>query len=95
MWSCFKKIDTHSNDHLKGAYITYVLDGKALFAHRLLMLTFCPPSKDSGPVSMLQVNHLDGVRNNNKLDNLEWCTPKENNWHAVKTGLALSSGGVD
>ena len=90
-----RNTNPHSNDHLKGVYITYVLDGKAQFAHRLLMLTFFPPSKDSGPVSMLQVNHLDGVRNNNNLDNLEWCTSKENNWHAVKTGLALSSGGVE
>lgn len=35
-----------------------------------------------------EVNHLDGVKDNNKLSNLEWVSRSENVKHAFKTGLA-------
>jgi len=42
----------------------------------------------SRPSDRHQCNHKDGVKANNILDNLEWCTPSENRIHALKTGLA-------
>lgn len=45
--------------------------------HRLLALTFIP-----NPNDYECVNHIDGNKLNNSLDNLEWCTKGHNNRHA-------------
>ena len=59
--------------------------------HRLVAETFIPlvPGK---PL----VNHLDNCGTNNRVDNLEWCTQKENMAHSAKQGrqeLSRYSGG--
>lgn len=56
---------------------------KTVRVHRLVALTFLPnddPSKDI-------VNHKDGNKLNNHVDNLEWCTHGENMKHAADAGL--------
>ena len=50
--------------------------------HRLVMMTFNDNSNHK-----LDINHIDGNKYNNKIDNLEWCTRKENLDHAVRKGL--------
>ncbi len=59
------------------------------FIHKEMAIAFIP-NPDNKP----QVNHIDGNKLNNALNNLEWCTAKENSQHAVRTGL-LKMNGVD
>lgn len=51
--------------------------------HRLVMKAFCPCEE----MDELQINHKDGNKLNNRLDNLEWTTALENMRHSYETGL--------
>ena len=56
---------------------------KTLRVHRVVLETFFPVQNEKE----LSVNHKDGVKTNNSIENLEWVTHKENIQHAIKTGL--------
>jgi len=58
--------------------------------HRVLALAFLDYP---ATVDILQVNHIDGIKYNNELSNLEWCTPKYNVLHARENGL-LNNGKI-
>lgn len=69
-----------------GGYQRVSINGNHRYVHRLVADAFF-----DGDHTDLDVNHIDGNKQNNHIGNLEWCTRKDNLQHASNNGLRYSS----
>lgn len=79
------------SQRVRGGYLASALynnDGRRdIPVHRAEMFAFHNKESD------MEVNHIDGNKMNNALENLEYCTRSDNMRHAFRTGLKQPSGG--
>lgn len=62
--------------------------GNPISIHRVVALTFLP-----NPENKAEVNHKNGIKHDNRVENLEWATPSENYRHALALGLIVRPRG--
>ncbi len=75
-----KKFYNHST-----GYLATKFSGKAHLVHRIVAEKYLP-----NPENKRTVNHINGIKSDNRVSNLEWNTNKENIKHAFETGLSDS-----
>lgn len=71
----------------QGKYFTVNLKGNVLYIHRIVATVFC-----EGYFNGAHVNHKNGIKTDNRSENLEWCSQRHNNQHAHETGLINNRG---
>ncbi len=73
------------NQHVSNGYMSVNILYRKYSVHRLVAMAFI-----SNPEKKPQINHKNGIKVDNSVKNLEWCTVKENSDHAWKTGLIIN-----
>ncbi len=83
---CYKLKASNSS---KG-YKFISISAKTAYIHRLVAKAFIP-----NPLNKPQINHINGIKHDNRVENLEWCTSSENRIHAFEKGLAKVLHGIN
>lgn len=85
------KVDRILKNRISHGYLNVILyknkNKKMHLIHRLIAISFI-----TNPENKPQINHKNGIRTDNSIDNLEWTTQSENMLHAYKIGLQKFHG---
>jgi hypothetical protein len=79
-----RRISTRFDQH--GYLVVSIMNNgkrKTVKVHRIVAMAFC----EGRSRFKKYVNHKNGVKTDNSIENLEWCTPSHNVRHALKIGL--------
>lgn len=79
---CYKKWRLIRPIFMHGGYVVVSLGNKTCKIHQLVAKAFI-----INPLNRVHINHKNAVKHDNRVDNLEWCTPYENNLHARLIGV--------
>lgn len=82
-----RKIQTDKKGYSVISIRNYLGIRKTLKIHRLVAIMFL-----DNPKNLPQINHKDGNKKNNKVDNLEWCNNSYNQKHAFLNNLQINKG---
>lgn len=78
----YLKYHTRKNNGYLSVSLSKNGAAKTILVHRIIASLYCYK-----PEGCNQVNHINGIKSDNRASNLEWVTPKQNSDHALATGL--------